>query len=152
MLYFTEGEAQSEHAVNSAVNIFIEGTRSAADPLFLKTKLIGVTKENLNRNNSKPPWADDSWVSERQKFNTWSRKYHKNPSDNNKYNMLEARKHFNTSSWKCRRCYGKLNTTELLEARVNNAGAYWKLLKGDNKKVPSYLDAGVFENLFPENQ
>ena len=123
MLYFTEADAQSEHAVNSAVNIFIEGIRSVADPLFLKTKLIGGTKDNLNRNNSKPPWADEGWVSAKQKFNIWSRKFHKNPSDNNKYNMLEVRKHFKTSSWKCRRRYDKLKTTELMGARVNNARA-----------------------------
>ena len=47
MIYFTEPEAQREHAVNSAVNIFIEGIRSAVDPLFLKTKLTGVTKDEI---------------------------------------------------------------------------------------------------------
>ena len=123
MLYFTEADAHSEHAVNSAVNIFIEGIRSVADPLFLKTKLIGGTKDNLNRNNSKPPLADEGWVSAKQKFNIWSRKFHKNPSDNNKYNMLEVRKYFKTSSWKCRRRYDKLKTTELMGARVKNARA-----------------------------
>ena len=95
--------------------------------------------------NSKPPWADESWVIARHKFNIWSRKFHNNPSDNNKYNILEARKHFKTSSWKCRRRYDKPKTTELMEARVHIARAYWKLLKGENKKEPSYLNADVFE-------
>ena len=90
----------------------------------------------------------NNWVSARQNFNIWSRKYHKNPSDINKYHMLEARKQFKTSSWKCRRNYDKLRTRELLEARVSNAKAYWKLLKGDNRKEPNYLNADVFENFF----
>ena len=49
MLCLTEAEAHNEHLVNSAVNLFIDGLRSAADPLFLKTKYTGVTKENMNR-------------------------------------------------------------------------------------------------------
>ena len=73
-----------EDNVNSAVTSFVEGVRNAADSLFMKSWKTSHTKPITNLQPNKPGWADERWIKARQKFNTWNKKYSRNPSQNNK--------------------------------------------------------------------
>ena len=138
----------NEDTVNFAVKSFVEGVRNATDSLFLKSWKAGHTKPTTSLQHNKPVWADECWIKARQNFNTWNKKYSRNPSQTNKEGFIQARKEYKNISWRCRNTYDKEKTAKLLEARVKNAKLYWKLLKGNKRANRSNISAETFERFF----
>ena len=97
----------NEDTVNFAVKSFVEGVRNATDNLFLKSWKAGHTKPTTSLQHNKPVWADECWIKARQNFNTWHKKYSRNPSQTNKEGFIQARKEYKNISWRCRNTYDK---------------------------------------------
>ena len=127
MMNIIENGQNDEQSVNQAVNFFVDGVRSAADPIFEKKIRNYPLKPSQKYVDSKPAWANDDWVAARHAFHKWKDRYNRSPTVTNKEQMVNARKVYKNISWGCRKKYDRDQTSKLLSARLNNAGEYWKI-------------------------
>ena len=69
-----QAHGEPSAAVNEALSAFIDGIRSAVDPLFYKSFEVKIPSTNNKRHHKQPIWANEEWTAIRKKSSVWMKK------------------------------------------------------------------------------
>ena len=98
--------------------------------MFTFSKLCRRTqKSECSFNDNNLPWFDDDCRIKRQEFYHLLNLYRSDKTDENRINMVSARRSFKKALRKARFRYDSDQCKKLNDLRYNNAKEYWKLLR-----------------------
>jgi hypothetical protein len=132
----------NNEGINVVISNYTEALLKIAELLFKKSYYVS---DKPAPDQKLPPYYTQSCKEKRNAFFESLNMYRRSGTDNNRVQMIHARKLFKAEARTCRLNYSRENTRRLVEAKSNNAKLYWKLLKSRNREsTPNISNSSLY--------